>query len=273
MRTSSEIKRNNIRKANLIMESGFRKNKGSVANQFGLYEQCGTGRDVEGEYMGAPLGTEPMGDTSLDMMDDDMLMDFDIEVMDDDDMPMDDEMLMMMMNEEQKGGGDCDRDPDYVGNQTGCEGKCPDCGPCGVCNDDGKKLKADSKKKKQVDEKYYGGGGGCHCACEGTLSDPSNPSSGPECRHDCCSPLQIANIKKCGSLECSDRSDFDGRKSRVIGVDSNIEKQRELKESYKAVSATPSRDSWGNKFNNILTESNQVSGINSLIKRMNKVIK
>ena len=49
--------------------------------------------------------------------------------------------------------------------------------------------------------------------------------------------------------------------------------QRELKESYRAVSATPHRDGWGNTFNNILTEGNQVSNINSLMKRMKKVIK
>ena len=56
----------------------------------------------------------------------------------------------------------------------------------------------------------------------------------------------------------------------VIGVDSNIRKQRMMKESYKAVSAKPSRDSWGNEYNKILTESSQVEGIKSLMERMKK---
>jgi len=235
MRTSSEIKRNNIRKANLVMESSYRKNKGSIANKFGLYEQCGAQLDTDGEYMGAPAGTEPMDmiggdemgmmDFDMDIMGDEMgMMDDEMDMMDDDDMPMSAEMVMQLMGEE------------------------------------------------KINEKHYGGGG-CHCRCEGTLNDPTDPFSGEECRIDCCTPLQVANIEKCGSLQCSDRSDFDGRDSEVIGVDSNIKKQRELKENYKALTATPSRDSWGNKYNNILTESNQVNGVNSLINRMKRVIK
>jgi hypothetical protein len=52
-----------------------------------------------------------------------------------------------------------------------------------------------------------------------------------------------------------------------------IGKRRILKESYKAVVATPSKDGWGNNFNNILTESKQVNDITSLMNRMKKVIK
>jgi len=59
----------------------------------------------------------------------------------------------------------------------------------------------------------------------------------------------------------------------LIGGDSNVKKQRELKENYSAVTATPSRDGWGNTFNNILTESKQVNGINSLMHRMKRIIK
>ena len=254
MRTSSEIKKNNIRKANLVMESSYRKDKGSIANKFGLYEQCGTQLDMDGEYMGAPVGTEPMDMISGDEMG---MMDFD--------------MGMDMMD-------------DGMGMMGGEQVDCPKCGGegCSHCNnrgshgmgmmdDDDMPMSTEMVMQLMGEEQMYGGG--CHCPCEGTLSDPTDPMGGEECRQDCCTPLQVANIEKCGSLQCSDRSDFDGRDSEVIGVDSNIKKQRKLKENYKALTATPSRDSWGNKYNNILTESNQVNGVNSLINRMKQVIK
>ena len=165
MRTQSEIKKNNIRKANLLKEHNHRTNKGTMNTKFGLYEQCGVSpRDTEGVYMGAPAGTEPMndmmgmdmgmemgmmGNEMMGMDDDDMPMDMgmgmmsnDMEGMDDDDMPMNDEMMMMFMNED-----------------------------------------------------------------------------------------------------------------------------------YKAFNAKPKRDSWGNEYNQILTENTQVNGVNSLIHRMTKVIK
>tara|TARA_R110000787_G_scaffold245532_1_gene351345 strand:+ start:189 stop:839 length:651 start_codon:yes stop_codon:yes gene_type:complete len=61
MRTRTEIKRNNIRRANLMVESKQRTNRGNMSTNFGLYnEQCGMEpRDTEGIYMGAPAGTEP----------------------------------------------------------------------------------------------------------------------------------------------------------------------------------------------------------------------
>ena len=256
MRTSSEIKKNNIRKANLVMESSYRKDKGSVASKFGLYEQCGssavTSLDTDGVYMGAPNGREPMDMISGDEMG---MMDFDMGM----DM-MDDGMDMM-------GGEQVD---------------CPKCGGegCSHCNNKGhhgmdmmddemtmimmeKKLKPDSldldgerKSSRSVEIKKDGmvknpkdqpscaklivGGQGCY-SCDGGRTFQSYP---------------------CG--EEFDPEEF---------FNEGIGKQRELKENYKALTATPSRDSWGNKYNNILTESNQVNGINSLINRMKRVIK
>ena len=193
MRTQSEIKKNNIRKANLLKEHNHRTNKGTMNTKFGLYEQCGVSpRDTEGVYMGAPAGTEPMNDMmgmdmgmEMGMMgNEDMPMDMgmgmmsnDMEGMDDDDMPMNDEMMMMFMNE------------DY----------------------------------EEEDHK--------------------------------------------------DRDKFDGRKGEVVGVDFDIDDEDDLMENYKAFNAKPKRDSWGNEYNQILTENTQVNGVNSLIHRMTKVIK
>ena len=127
MRTQSEIKKNNIRKANLLKEHNHRTNKGTMNTNFGLYEQCGVSpRDTEGVYMGAPVGTEPMND--MGMMGNDMgmgdvcpgcgqsqcncggndmgmdmsmnMMGNDMEGMDDDDMVMDNQMMMMFMNDD-----------------------------------------------------------------------------------------------------------------------------------------------------------------------------
>jgi len=242
MRTSSEIKKNNIRKANMMMESNFRTNKGQIASKFGLYEQCGTQLDTDGEYMGAPIGTEPM-----DMMGNEMGMDFDMmddgmdfDIMDDemdDEMDMfgddddDDEMMAMFMAENIKGGGDCERDEDYVGNQTGCEGKCPNCGPCGICPDAEKKADDDTKK---------------------TIEEGPSP---------------------CPGMSCKQGMSVDTNTCKCVRTSSLGESKIGMNESYKAVSATPTRDSWGNEYNNILTESNQVSGIKSLIGRMNRVQK
>ena len=148
MRTSSEIKKNNIRKANQVMESSHRKDRGSIASKFGLYEQCGssavTPLDTDGVYMGAPNGREPMNmisgdemgmmdfDMGMDMMDDEMGMmgggqvdcpkcggegcshcdnkgSHGMDMMDDDDMPMSPEMVMKLMGEAITGGGkDCE---------------------------------------------------------------------------------------------------------------------------------------------------------------------
>ena len=299
MRTSSEIKKNNIRKANLLMESNTRRNRGQVANQFGLYEQCGvqttSGRDTDGEYMGAPMGTEPMGMDmmgmdmmGMDMMGDDMMgMDMmgddmiGMDMMDDDDVIMDDEMLMMFMNED-KGKKpdflDFDKDGDKkesmkkalkdkkgkMTEKSGCGGKRYNEGNCGGSR---------RYNEEDLDEEITGGrGGDCDCP-PNHIGSVHNPVIG--CQGTGCTPIGMGGgkVSDYETEDHKDRSKFDGRKSRVLGVDSDIEKQRELKESYKAVSATPSRDSWGNKYNNILTESNQVNGINSLIKRMNKVIK
>jgi len=195
MRTQAEIKKNNIRKANLLKEHTHRTNKGRMNTNFGLFEQCGgSPRDTEGVYMGAPAGTEPMNDMmgmdmgmmGNDMMGNDMMggdmigMDDDdmpigsnmgmMDMMDDDDMPMDDEMMMMFMNED-----------DVVG-----------------------------------------------------VDQPETEDS-------------LANYE--------DEDDDD------------------LMEHYKAFTATPKRDSWGNEYNQILTENTQVNGVNSLIHRMKRVIK
>jgi len=255
MRTQSEIKKNNIRKANLMMESNTRRNKGQVANQFGLYEQCAPARDLEGEYMGAPMGTEPMMDTSFDMMGDDMLMDFDVEIMDDDDMPMGDDMMLFMMQEDKKSKPDF-LDLDGDGDKTepmkkAAKDKVDEAG-CG--------------SKRSYKEAYIGGREQTDYCCDSMrpcCTDPNHPN------YDDIHPLGHGY----GKVDHSDRDKFDGRKSRVIGVDSDIEDQRLQKENYKAVSATPSRDSWGNKYNNILTESNQVNGVKSLMQRMKKVIR
>ena len=201
MRTSSEIKKNNIRKANLVMESSYRKDKGSVASKFGLYEQCGssavTSLDTDGVYMGAPNGREPMDMISGDEMG---MMDFDMGM----DM-MDDGMDMM-------GGEQVD---------------CPKCG-----------------------------GEGCsHCNNKG--------HHGMDMMDDEMTMIMMEKKLK------PDFLDLDGERKSSRSV----ETKKELKENYKALTATPSRDSWGNKYNNILTESNQVNGINSLINRMKRVIK
>jgi hypothetical protein len=312
MRTQSEIKKNNIRKANLLREAKSRKARGNMTSQFGLYEQCmpsGTPLDMEGEYMGAPVGTEPMdmmmgdemmmGDDMMMMGDDmmmmgdemDMMMGDEMDMMDDDDMPMSDEMIMMYMNEN-KGVKpdylDFDKDGDKkesmkkalkdkkgkMTEKSGCGGKRYNEGNCGG--------------SRRYNEEIHGGG------CKDCPGYPSIGITGPPLSncgfcHDVSTPDGKASAKAAGyhevapkkwekredykEIDHSDRSEFDGRKSRVVGVDSDIKKQRELKESYRAVSATPHRDGWGNTFNNILTEGNQVSNINSLMKRMKKVIK
>ena len=46
-----------------------------------------------------------------------------------------------------------------------------------------------------------------------------------------------------------------------------------MTENYKAVTAKPTRDSWGNKFNHILNESSKVNGAKSLMHRMKRVIR
>tara|TARA_R110000765_G_scaffold425221_1_gene537751 strand:- start:531 stop:1145 length:615 start_codon:yes stop_codon:yes gene_type:complete len=204
MRTQSEIKKNNIRKANLLKEHNHRTNKGTMNTNFGLYEQCGVSpRDTEGVYMGAPVGTEPMND--MGMMGNDMgmgdvcpgcgqsqcncggndmgmdmsmnMMGNDMEGMDDDDMVMDNQMMMMFMNED------------------------------------------------KMDEKCGGGYG--------------------------------------KDLEegCGDEEEYMN------------EMDDELMENYKAVTAKPRRDSWGNEYNQILTENTQVNGVTSLIHRMKNVIR
>ena len=189
MRTRGEIKRNNIRKANLMVEAKQRTNRGNMSSSFGLFnEQCGVpvggaGRDTEGVYMGAPEGTEPMMDMPMMGGANDMPLDFssggmmgNMEGVDDDDMVMDDQMMMMFME-------------DYE-----------------------------------------------------------------EEDHD-------------------DRDEFDGRDSEVIGVYSNNDDEDGLVESYKAVTAQPTTDSWGNKYNHILNESSKVNGAKSLMHRMKRVIR
>ena len=229
MRTQSEIKKNNIRKANLLQELQTRNNRGKMASRFGIYEQCGTPLDMEGEYMGAPVGTEPMdmmiGGEQVDCPQcggegcshcdykgyHGMEMEVDMMMMDDDEMPMDDEMTMFMM--EKKSAM-----PDF--------------------------LDLDGMVKNPKDQpscaKLIAGGGGCY-SCDGGRTFQSYP---------------------CGE-------EFDPQEFFNEGIG----KRRILKESYKAVVATPSRDGWGNKFNNILTETKQVNEIHSLMNRMKKVIK
>ena len=302
MRTQSEIKKNNIRKANLLREAKSRKARGNMTSQFGLYEQCmpsGTPLDMEGEYMGAPVGTEPMdmmmgdemmmgddmmmmGDDMMMMGDDMMMMGDEMDMMDDDDMPMSDEMIMMYMNED-KGVKpdylDFDKDGDKkesmkkalkdkkgkMTEKSGCGGKRYNEGNCGGSR---------RYNEEDLDEEITGGrGGDCDCP-PNHIGSVHNPVMG--CIGTGCTPIGMGGPGKVSDYETEDhkdRSKFDGRKSRVVGVDSDIKKQRELKESYRAVSATPHRDGWGNTFNNILTEGNQVSNINSLMKRMKKVIK
>ena len=254
MRTQSEIKKNNIRKANLLKEYNHRNNKGNVTTKFGLYEDCHIGghgeRDTDGVYMGAPQGTEPMmdmmmGDDMDMMMGDDMgmMMGDDMGVCpdcgrelcdcggdsmsmgymgDEDDMPMDDEMMMMMMEKK-------NAKPDFLD-----------------LDGDGDKTEPMKKAAKdKMDEKCGGG-------------------YGKDLEEGC------GDYKK---MDTSDRGEFDGRTSRVVGVDVDDNDLDDMFENYKAVSAKPTRDSWGNKFNNILTESRQVNGINSLMNRMKKVIR
>ena len=315
MRTQSEIKKNNIRKANLLRESQSRTNRGRMASQFGLHEQCGTQLDMDGEYMGAPVGTEPMDM----MMGNDMMigggqvdcpkcggegcshcddkgyhgMDMDLDMMmDDDDMPMDDEMMMFMMEKKNAkpdfldldGDGDTEEPmkkaaKDKMDEKSGCGGKRYNEGNCG-----GKR----NYNEEDLDEAITGGG--CRdCPGYPSIGTTGPPLSGCDFCHDVSTTKGKASAKAAGyhevapkkwekredykEIDHSDRSEFDGRKSRVVGVDSNIEKQRMMKESYKAVSATPSKDGWGNNFNNILTESKQVNDITSLMNRMKKIIK
>ena len=213
MRTQSEIKKNNIRKANLLKEHNHRTNRGTMNTKFGLYEQCGGApRDTEGVYMGAPAGTEPMmdnnmgmefgvtGDESMGMMfpDQSMMMGGDMMGMDDDDMPMDMDMGMM--------GGDQSM---MMGDDT-----------MGMDDDD--------------------------------------------------MPMNDEMMMMFMNEEDDD----------VIGVDEPESEEAEAKydkeeivENYKAFTAKPKRDSWGNEYNQILTENTQVSGVNSLIHRMKNVIK
>ena len=203
MRTQSEIKRNNIRKANLILESKQKTNRGEMASKFGLYEQCGVGpRDTEGIYMGAPTGTEPQLNfgrpnnlpIDIDWQGDITVSDLEGEIPSD----MDDEMMMIFMQEREN-----------VPNPN----------------------------------------------------DDIDPPTKPEEENDY------------EEIDHSDRDEFDGRKSRVVGVDSNIKKQRKLKENYKAVSAQPLFNTWGNRYNQILNEESKVNGAKSLMERMKKVIK
>tara|TARA_R110002020_G_scaffold103416_3_gene242145 strand:- start:5288 stop:5992 length:705 start_codon:yes stop_codon:yes gene_type:complete len=234
MRTQSEIKRNNIRKANLVLESQQRNNKGSMASSFGLYEQCGVGpaknlRDSEGIYMGAPTGTEPMLDLTGgvnamtgevcancgeypcmcgDEMGGDMSMDANTGMP----LDMDDAMKLIFMQENKKKKAK----PDFL-----------DVDKDGDTEESMKKA----TKDKVEEEGHY---------------------------------------KK---MDHTDRDEFDGRDSEVIGVDSDINKQRLQKENYKAVNAKPLRDSWGNKYNQILNENSKVSGAKSLMNRMKKIIK
>jgi hypothetical protein len=297
MRTQSEIKKNNIRKANLLRESQSRTNRGRMASQFGLHEQCGTQLDMDGEYMGAPVGTEPMDM----MMGNDMMigggqvdcpqcggegcshcddkgyhgMDMDLDMMmDDDDMPMDDEMMMFMMEKKNAkpdfldldGDGDTEEPmkkaaKDKMDEKSGCGGKRYNEGNCG-----GKR----NYNEEDLDEAITGGGQTNYC-CDSRkcpCDDPTHPNFDP--MYPGHHGGKVTDYEK---MDHKDRSKFDGRKSRVVGVDSNIEKQRMMKESYKAVSATPSKDGWGNNFNNILTESKQVNDITSLMNRMKKIIK
>jgi len=240
MRTQSEIKKNNIRKANLLKEYNHRNNKGNMATSFGLYEQCrpvvpSGGRDTEGVYMGAPVGTEPempmpmdmgmdmggMDMMGMDMGDMDMM---DMNFMDDDDVIMDDNMMMMIMQEDE----DENLKPDFL-------------------DFDGDGDKKESMKKALKDKK-------------GKMTEKSGCGS-------------KRNYSEDYEKIDHDRGDFDGRASKVVGVDIDDDEQSELFENYKALSAKPTRDAWGNKFNNILTESRQVNGINSLMNRMKKVIR
>ena len=225
MRTQSEIKKNNIRKANLLKEYNHRNNKGNMATSFGLYEQCrpvvpSGGRDTEGVYMGAPVGTEPEMpmDMGMDMGDMDMM---DMNFMDDDDVIMDDNMMMMIMQEDNHENAK----PDFLD-----------------LDGDGDKTEPMKKAAKdKMDEKSG-------CGSKRNYSEDYEKID-------------------------HDRGDFDGRASKVVGVDIDDDEQSELFENYKALSAKPTRDAWGNKFNNILTESRQVDGINSLMNRMKKVIR
>jgi len=280
MRTQSEIKKNNIRKANLLQESQTRNNRGKMASRFGIYEQCGTPLDMEGEYMGAPVGTEPMdmmiGGEQVDCPQcggegcshcdykgyHGMEMEVDMMMMDDDEMPMDDEMTMFMM--EKKGAKPDFLDLDGDGDKTepmkkaakdrvtekcgGGYGKDLEEG-CGDLDEERKssrsvETKKDGMVKNPKDQpscaKLIVGGGGCY-SCDGGRTFQSYP---------------------CGE-------EFDPQEFFNEGIG----KRRILKESYKAVVATPSKDGWGNNFNNILTESKQVNDITSLMNRMKKVIK
>ena len=232
MRTRSEIKRNNIRKANLMVEAKQRTNRGNMSSSFGLFnEQCVTPRDTEGVYMGAPEGTEPMMDMPMgnDMMgggspcpecgglpcgcgDNNSQMNSlsagmmgGMEGIDDDDMLMDDQMLMMFMNEDEGMKPDF-LDLDKDGNTT-------------------EPMKTAAKDK--MDEKCGGGYG---------------------------KDLE----EGCGGY-ASDDDDYDGR--------------YDMTENYKAVTAQPLTDSWGNKYNHILNESTKVNGAKSLMHRMKKVIR
>ena len=217
MRTRSEIKRNNIRKANLMVESKERTNRGNMSSRFGLFnEQCGTptggGRDTEGVYMGAPVGTEPMMD-----------------------MPM-------------------------MGNDMGMGEVCPDCGrelcDCGASND------------RQM-------GGGMMGGMEGKDDDDMvmdnqmmmmfmNEDKGMK------TAAKDKMDEKCGGGYGKDLEEGCGDASYD---DDNYDGRDDMTENYKAVTAKPTRDSWGNKFNHILNESSKVNGAKSLMHRMKRVIR
>ena len=236
MRTRSEIKRNNIRKANLIVESKQRTNRGNMASSFGLYnEQCGVQSnplDTDGPYMGAPAGTEPMmgmddssprgmgrgnvcpscgqtpcacgGDSPFGQemggefnMSDGPMSGGEMEGIDDDDMVMDNQMMMAFMKENKI----------WPVPEPGKPGPAPN-NPYPDQGDAG-------------DWMTTGGG--------------------------------------------DDEEEYMGE------MDDEMDDELELrKENYKAVIATPTTDSWGNKFNHILNESSKVNGAKSLMHRMKR---
>ena len=373
MRTQSEIKKNNIRKANLLQESQTRNNRGKMVSKFGIYEQCGTQLDMDGEYMGAPAGTEPMDM----MMGNDMAMgntcpncgetpcmcgEMGMDTMiDDDDMPMDDEMMMMFMGEGKKTKPDF-LDLDGDGDKTEPMKKAAKDKMTEKCGGGyGKDLEEGCG---DLDEAATGWGCCCEwrdsvydhgqciswgCKCDGLgprEEDPAGPMSnrptggddsptlrrrdmgkmgeaitgGPQTdfccdtKKPCCKDPNHPNFSDIhpmgrmggGSVETkkdgmvTNPQDYcpadmllgggggcwscDGGKTfqsypcgKEFDIDDLFEeglgKRRIMRESYKAVVATPSKDGWGNNFNNILTESKQVNDITSLMNRMKKVIK
>jgi len=270
MRTQSEIKKNNIRKANLLQESQTRNNRGKMASRFGIYEQCGTQLDMDGEYMGAPAGTEPMdmmmgndmsmGNTCPNCgetpcmcgeMGMETMMGDNMDMMDDDDEMMGDDMMRMFMGEGKKTKPDF-LDLDGDGDKTEPMKKAAKDKMAEKCGGDLEESKVKKTKDVDTDKEgrvtkprdqpscaaFIGGGGGCWY-CHGVFQ--ANP--------------------------CEEEFDPEEFFNEGIG------KRRIMRESYKAVVATPSKDGWGNNFNNILTESKQVNSIHSLMNRMKKVIK